>query len=469
MSLMMIRPVSVSLLFLFLLGSALNAQNQKIGVRPGIWKGAGNAELWVIDQDRYQSYQLTSVSCIPIESGPSKEILKAFDADTIESWSEERLVLSGYDYRATYDRLRELPEPCRATHDANDPVYNFNVFWQYFRENYPSFELRNIDWDAMRRTYQPRIKPGMSEKEFFAVLGEMVEKINDPHVFVSNGKKGAEDITYGSPDPHGLAAAVRAILPGKTTKLYRAAARNVVDAIETEIRYELLRGDFHSAHNDRLTWGMLTRNVGYLRSSLSVGLFGPGLSREQRYEQLDATLDTIFTDFRTAKALIIDVTTNTGGANFITDSIARRVIQEPIVAYQARTKTPNGFDELFVKRLEPAKGPRFSGPVVVLMSSNTVSAGEALPMVLHGLPNVTLFGETTLGATGSFLILKLPNGGRVGVAHDVYTDRNGVWYEKRGIPPDVRAVTFDPTKLVTGYREFVSSAVKLVESKLKEK
>src|ERR1700720_4704093 len=403
----MTRHVIMALILSFLIASTLAAQGPKTEVRPGIWKAEGNAELLVIDQGRYQSYDLTSVSCVATGSGGSTEVMKLYPV--IESWSEDQLVVSGYDFRYTLHRIMELPEPCRTNHDAYDPLYNFDAFWQYFQENYASFKLRGIDWEAMRRTYRPRIKPGMSDKELFAVLGEMVEIINDPHVFVSDGKQGADSVSYGSPDPHGLAAAVREAIPSKTTREYRAAARKIEEAIETEIRYELLHGDFRSAHNDRLTWGMLTPDVAYLRSSLSVGLFGPGVSREQMYAQLDATLDIIFTDFRTAKALIIDVTTNTGGANFITDSIARRVIQEPTIAYQGRVKTADGFAEPFTKRLEPARRPRFSGPVVVLMSSNTVSGGEALPIVLRGLPNITLFGDTTLGATGSFLVKTLPN------------------------------------------------------------
>lgn len=461
----MMRYIISTVILSFLLASALVAQGPQIQVRPGIWKAEGNADLLVIDQGRYQSYDFTAISCLPSNSGEAAKLVgNVFPV--IESWTEDRLVVSGDDWRATYRRLKELPEPCRTSRDANDPLYNFDVFWQYFKENYPAFELRGIDWEAIRRTYRPRIKTGMNEKELLAVLGEMVEKINDPHVFVSNGKQGAESVSYGSPDPHGLAAVVRQALPGKMTTEYRTAASRIETAIETLIRYELLHGNFRSAHNNRLTWGMVTSDVGYLRSSLSVGLFGPGLSREQMYAQLDATLDQIFTDFKPAKAIIIDVTTNTGGANYITDFIARRVIQVPLIAYQAKIKTPDGFDEPFTKRLEPAKGARFSGPVVVLISSNTVSAGEALPMVLRGLPNVTLFGDTTLGATGSFLIKMLPNGWRVGVANDVYTDRNGVWYEKRGLPPDVRAVVFDPARLVTGYREFVNSAVKLAQSKV---
>jgi hypothetical protein len=328
-----IQSVVLTVLVILSFGivSALPVAETK--VREGIWKSHGEAELLVIEQGRYQAYDLTSVSCVPTESGPAREVLKRYPS--IDSWTDARMVVSGYDFRYVLNRITEMPEPCLGNHDANDPFYNFDAFWQYYQENYRSFDLRGIDWQAMRETYRPRVSSGMSSAELFAVLGEMVEKLNDPHVFISNGKHGPDELFYGSPDPHGLAAAVRKTLPGKTTAFYRAAASKIEQSIETEIRYELLKGNFHTAHNERLTWGMLTPRVGYLRLSLAYGLFGSGISREQMYEQLDTTLDTVFADFKKAKALLIDVTTNTGGAQFVADAIARRVIQKPLIAYQA--------------------------------------------------------------------------------------------------------------------------------------
>jgi hypothetical protein len=463
------KYVLVVILFLFLVGATLdpaNGQDKTIEVRTGIWKSPG-AEIIVINREDYQSYFLTSISCVPTGSGMAADVVKLYPQ--IESWSADAMVVSGNDWRDTYRRLTKLPEPCQLTPDTKDALFNFDVFCQYFQENYPSFRVRGIDWEAMRRDYRTRVRSGMSEKELIAVLGEMVEKINDPHVFITNAKPGAENISYASPEAHGLAAAVREALPGKTTNIYRNTADRIEQSIETLIRYELLAGKFKTAHNERLLWGMLTTNVGYLRSSQSMGLFPPGTSREQMYLQLDTTLDNIFTDLKNARALIIDVTMNTGGASFIADKIAGRIVRKKTFAYQARLMTVSGLAEPFTKTLVPTPRPRFSGPVVVLISSNTVSAGESFPLILGGLPNVTLYGEKTLGAISSYMMMKLPNGWRVGVPNYVITDRKGKWYEGQGIPPDIRATVFNPKKLVSGYLDFVSSAVKLARIKIQGK
>jgi len=87
---------------------------------------------------------------------------------------------------------------------------------------------------------------------------------------------------------------------------------------------------------------------------------------------------------------------------------------------------------------------------------------------LKGLPNVTVFGARTLGALSSILMKSLPNGARIGIANEVWQDRHGRSFEAVGIPPDVEATPFDPKKLVTGYLEFVRSAVNLASSKVGE-
>ena len=461
--------IAIALIALFIIqsGFIFEAKASQIEIKSGIWKSDGNAQVLVVENETYQFYDLTSISCVTSTQGQSKDLVgKIFPQ--IELQTDDKFVAVYYDGRATFRRRAALPEQCTVKRDNNSALYNFDTFWQYFQENYPAFELRGIDWGAIRKDYRPRVKEGMSAAELLALLGEIVEKINDPHIFITNDKQGQNNISFGSPDPHGLAAAVRRAIPGKTTDEYRSAASKIEAAIETEIRYDLLHGKFHTAQNERLTWGMLTGDVGYLRNSLAYGLFAPGMTREQMYSQLDETLDKIFNDLSSSKALIIDVTTNTGGAGFISDYIARRVIQKPFTAYMMKTKALDGFDIKSTKILEPSSGPRFSGPVIVLVSSNTVSAGEHLPLVLAGLPNVILFGETTLGSTGSFTMFGLPNGDRVSVANDVFTDRNGVWHEKRGIPPDIQAVVFNPAKLVTGYRDFVNSAIKLAKSRIKK-
>jgi len=438
---------------------------QKVQPRPGIWQANCMSELWVIDGDRYRRYNITAISCVARDSGAVATLVGGV-FPTVEQWTPQTAVVSGYGYRYRLHRLKAMPAACSAEHDLKDPLYNFDVFCRYFADNYVGFAVRKIDVPAMQARYRARLNPSSSEDSLYAVLGAMVEEIDDPHVFLSNGKHGQEEKSYGSPNAHGLAAALQRASPGLTTSEARAAARRVEDSLETAIRSQVLHGQFHLARRGRLLWGMLTPQVGYLRNSAAYGFFDASMTREQMYEALDATLDTVFTDLGQARSLVIDVTMNVGGARFILDSIARRVISKPVVAYRSRMRSPSGWTETFIQSLSPTRRPGFSGPVVVLISANTVSAGETLPLVLRGLPRVTIMGEPTLGAEGSFVTFGLPNGGEVGVSVEMLTTRDGTWFESRGIPPDVVARVFDPTRPVAGYSDFLLQAAHLAASKI---
>ena len=37
-----------------------------------------------------------------------------------------------------------------------DPEKNFEELWKTFRDRYPFFELRNVDWKKQYDTYRPR-------------------------------------------------------------------------------------------------------------------------------------------------------------------------------------------------------------------------------------------------------------------------------------------------------------------------
>ncbi len=88
-------------------------------------------------------------------------------------------------------------------------------------------------------------------------------------------------------------------------------------------------------------------------------------------------------------------------------------------------------------RIEPSTSIRFTGPVVILMSNNTVSSGEELPLILKGLPYVTLLGDTSPGALSDIQMKSLPNGAVLGLPNEVVMSADGENYDARGIAPDV--------------------------------
>ena len=93
-----------------------------------------------------------------------------------------------------------------------------------------------------------------------------------------------------------------------------------------------------------------------------------------------------------AEAVIIDNSINHGGFDIVAQAIASHFTQSPTVAY---SKGPLDAPKPYRSdiRISPAKGKVFNGPVYVLTSDVTVSAGEVLTLALRSQPNVFHAGE----------------------------------------------------------------------------
>ena len=108
-------------------------------------------------------------------------------------------------------------------------------------------------------------------------------------------------------------------------------------------------------------------------------------------------------------------------------------------AFRAFTKQPvrRGVG-LQVQPIEvtPAQGPRFTRPVAVLTSEETLSAAEVGTLGFRALPNTRSFGRPTYGALSDPFYFRLPNGWRGAVSNEIYRASDGNVYEGAGIPPD---------------------------------
>ncbi|MEO8587509.1 MAG: S41 family peptidase [Acidobacteriota bacterium] len=428
-------------------------------MRSGIWKSVGYAEVLVVGDGQYTFYDVTRATCVEREHGVINPTEPYFPSVTYPS--AEKMVVEGSSYRYSLLKMDTLPEACTVKRQPPDALETFDAFWSYLDENYAGFKARGIDWHAVRTRYRPRVTTTTTESELYATLGEIVAMINDPHVFVSNRKQGVGAVLLSARDLHGIARVVAVAQPGHEDSFYHRASHRIEEGIEALIRYEVLGGRFKTAFNDKLTWGMLDPNVAYLRASAFVGLF-TGMKRDDMLPALEAKLDEAFGDFKDARALVIDVSTNTGGAGFIPAAIARRIIREPKVAWTKRARANGGLSEdVFTMRIEPSVSTRFTGPVVILMSNNSVSSGEELPLILKGLPYVTLFGDTSPGALSDIQMKSLPNGGVLGLPNEVVMSADGENYDARGIAPDVRTSVFDPAKPLSGYTRTLAAAASL--------
>jgi hypothetical protein len=373
--------------------------------------------------------------------------------------SPDKIEIAGDYYRYELHRVATLPRHCVSPGDRVSRGATFDAFWHYMNENYASFRERGVNWDSLGAVYRPLAERASSDSALYALMGDLVRKVNDPHVFVTNRKSGPGSISYGAITARGLASVIGRATPHRPRSFHVASSRTVEQGIESIVRMEVLGGDFHSAFNDKITWG-LAGGTGYLRLSLFTGLF-TGRPRDAMIPALDSALDVIFTALGPANGLVIDVTTNTGGADFIPLTIARRLISSRRVVWVKRGRTLSGWNAPLEVAIEPSPRPGFKGPIVVMASGNTVSAGETMVTALRGLPDVTIYGTRTMGAHSDIQMLPLPDGGAVGLANERLTNAKGESFEVTGIPPDIEVTIFDPARPITGFRDAALGAIQL--------
>lgn len=108
-----------------------------------------------------------------------------------------------------------------------------------------------------------------------------------------------------------------------------------------------------------------------------------------------------------ARGVILDVRGNFGGSDAMVARMmaffrSREIVYEYPGVYNPAARRFEIMESDAV-RLVPAE-PHYSGRVVVLIDARTLSSGEGIPLILKGLPNVSILGWR--GTHGSFAINK---------------------------------------------------------------
>ncbi|WP_329327223.1 S41 family peptidase [Streptomyces luteogriseus] len=396
----------------------------------GLWRMDGYGTVLSLDGDTLQEFQTTSVSCLKGDSarrtGPGTYASADGTTLTVRPGPGGNRATLGYDTSVGHRSLRrvqELPADCtRPT--PKGPRTAFDVFWHSFAENYPFFAAKGIDWQAMRDRYRPEVHADTTRKELFGIFSDMVRPLYDAHVAVLDGDQ--------------VFAQVR---PGTEMPSPQLDARVKKFVIDRDLGNAPYRQDFA---NGRITYADLPGRAdqGYLRISGFAGYTAVGASYPAHLAELDKALDTILTPERThrLKGLIIDLRINGGGSDALGIHIAERLTDRPYVAYAKRARNhptdPDRHTRPEPVRVVPAAGPRYTGPIAVLTSGTTVSAGESFTQALIDRPGGTVrIGQPTQGVFSDVMERSLPNGMTAILPNEEFLDRSGRTYDGTGIPP----------------------------------
>jgi C-terminal processing protease CtpA/Prc len=282
---------------------------------------------------------------------------------------------------------------------AFDPGAQFDSLWQNFDQNYSYFVYKNIDWNAANAKYRPMALQTTDEASLVNVLTQMLAQLHDQHV------------SFTDPSGNQTPTFVPTVFDNwnKTVWQQYMTTGNFV-----QVQPGLVTAALSGAHY------------------IAVGSWNGA--------QVDvAHLDSVVDANQSAPALIIDVRMNGGGDSQIAYQFAGR--------FTTQTRTPTGFNQfrngplhtdfttLAADTLTPRGTFQFTKPVYLLIGRISASSTEDFISAMRELPNVTIIGDTSAGASGNPLSFTLGGGWSYTVSHWIdYTAEQQI-IEDQGIAP----------------------------------
>lgn len=284
---------------------------------------------------------------------------------------------------------------------TTDPFENFEYLWKQCDEKYAYFDVKKIDWNAVKAKYKAKIYTGMSDDELFKVLGGMLNELQDDHTnLISPFNVSAYKVALNHPDNFDW----RLILDHYIGKDYYVS------------------GPF--SHNY-----LNNKEIGYVRFPEFTGTVD------------EANLDFILSRYKDTKGLIIDLRENGGGVTTDVFNLLNRFIDKKTLLNYSRIKDGKGhndFAEPTPVYLEPYNGIRYTKKAIFLVDRGTYSAGSFTSLATKAIDNIILMGDTTGGGLG------LPNGGQLPNGWTYrFSTTQALTLEKKpdyeqGVPPDIQ-------------------------------
>lgn len=312
----------------------------------------------------------------------------------------------------------EPPAPRRLAY-----VEQFDTLWTRFEAVYPSFGYKQVDWKAQRALYRPRAERARSQNELIAILLAMLAPLRDLHVWFV--------------DPR-----------GQVVPTYRPTS---------------------VANFDKSRWDAALREANFITRA---GNTGEGFVGGYAYMHIDswkepvdnAMLDLMLQRARVAEGLIIDVRTNGGGIDATALTFAGRFTQRSFAASYVEIKTDPRVTDIempLARTIAPRGLWQYTRPVVVIAGRRGYSATESFVAAMRTLPQVTVIGDTTGGASGNPTTFALGNGWQFTVPRwlEFGPDRKPI--EWRGVAPHL-AMAWDPSGYDSQRDPLIDAAVGLL-------
>ena len=417
----------------------------------GVWRSRGYGYVVAFDAGKPKLFHAIDGVCYadPRPEADPDGILtvsRAIGPDTVAFSSGPA------DTAYVFDRLPALPKACSAKVDWT-PRRITAVTAQTFEAFYPSSQARHIDWTARARIADKAASKAKDEAALYDVLAGLMVGLDDPHVGLQ-ATLGGDDRAFES----GEAATLIKVRTQSKEADPAASEKAWLQAYKRGVLDGVMQGKGHQVANNRIFWGRIGA-VGYLNVVTMGGFDKTGAPEDPA--ALDKALDDALAAFAGAKAVIVDVSNNRGGYDSLGLRIAGRFADRSRLAWSknaagAADVVPQAF------HVQPTGARRYTGPVYLVTSDVTVSAGETFTLAMRALPNVVQVGERTRGALSDQLNKPLPNGWLLTLPAEIYRDPRGERFEAVGISPDVARPVFSGD-LAAGHAKMVRELMGEIE------
>ena len=353
--------------------------------------------------------------------------------------------------------IAALPAACGDAIDRSTPLDTFDAAVASLHDYYSFSAARHVDWAERGNNLRPVAAAARNDVELAGVFSELLEGLQDVHTSIAKDNLKIEmDLSTSTVRTHRL---LREAFAQQSEIVDFSTWFEVWNQTQNDAIYALLSPQGRGrVYGDAFMWGTLAGNVGYLAINRVDKLdSGGGVDDRTAVAQ---TLDRALGEMQGTRALVLDISMNTGGSTDIIAAAAARFADRRRLVYtREMPKDPTAAPQPFY--IEPAGTVRYAQPVYVLTSDVTVSAAEYLILYMRVLPQATQIGQTTQGALAGSFVRGLPNGWHMAITNHITRDARGNSYEVVGIHPDVIFDVFPESGFDAGHVNAIRKGVEL--------
>ncbi|MCB0462388.1 MAG: S41 family peptidase [Flavobacteriaceae bacterium] len=413
----------------------------------GYWESVGYGRIAKVENGQFSLYDITDISCLQVLDGEVSDFGNniTYEGDTLS-------IKDGINMYY-FNRLDSIPAICNQEISAekmNDPVYNFEVLSNAFKNHYAYFEERNINWETMYNKYKSMVNSETTAAELYNIMEDMLDSFNDGHI----GLSAPDDVEEAASE-----------LRNETSETIEKQSKN--PPVKQYQNHEVANAiaehyikDLKSRRNKMVQWGSLNDKIGYMQINQMMGLgdyqLADSLSgrdywlaffekadelpteefTKKELEGIKSIMNEVMNDLSDKDAIIIDVRFNGGGKDEVGLEILRHFNDKKRLVFTKKARLGEGYTKPIEVELL-AIDNAFKNPVYLLTSKESASATEIMILSSLSLDNITRVGGTSEGVFSDIFERVLPNGWEFGLSNEVYLDTKGNNYEGKGIVPDV--------------------------------